>query len=580
MFALAMVSAVAWTLTIARLHRGARAGRAFPAPAPNAWTTLDAIVPSEETRDAVPWPLRVHDGWRASYGKLPLLRSHASVCRMPPIGVQVDAPFKSESAMGKIKRSYVCLRTSQCRGQDMEELWNRRVMKKYDTFKATYLFADTSVLNRLKKDDPETFDEIYSQKEGEIYISALDGGDAISGNKQRQLATKKRYTEKFGCEYNDLRIQPAQYTMNIPRECRNFFTLADALGDKAMWINKPTLGSGGVGITLHTGTKDFDDLRACKKPPKDQPANNKRIIQSYIKHPLLIHGKKFDMREYMFIASSYPYLLFYHRGYLRRAMINYDPNSSERTNFLTNTHYQSLVKNFELADHIWGFNRLQKYMADHYVAGAQYVSTILNSSIKKIMLFTFMSAREELVRRKGSFHLFGIDIMVDSELRTHLVEANGFPGYTWSRDFPTRTLVTTMLDLIIELHEAPHAFQKMTRGDTYGEFELIYSELEDGCSDVAYNPCVEFATFNTNLMKDTAKRVSEIHDTARRTMYRAKKQKERDRQKALDACRKQGVAVESKDCERIMYDNRRQRFVPYFTELRAWNAINVFVAGM
>jgi len=432
--------------------------------------------------------------------------------------------------MGKIKRSYVCLRfDKQCRGQEMEELWDRRYSKKYDTYQATFLMTDTTALNRLKRDDPELFEQVMWQREGEAYISALDGGDAISGNKAKQLSVKRGYAERFGCDYNSLRIQPAQYTMFRPKECRAFFQVTQRMGESAMWIMKPTLGSGGVGITLHTGTKEFEQFRKCLKAGKDMPNTNKFIIQEYVQHPLLIHDKKFDMRIYMLIASSNPYLIFYHKGYLRRAVLNYDDKSTSKTVFLTNTHFQSLEQQFELADHIWGWERFQKYLADNNVAGAHYVSTVLDSAIKKVILFNFWSARDELVRRKGTYHLFGLDFMIDDELRVHFIEANGFPGYTWSKDFPTRTMVTSLIDLIIELHESPQAFEHMTRGDTYGDFELLYNELEDGCSDVAYDPCIEFSKHNSVPMKAVAKKVALMHDAGRRTMFKAKKQKERDR---------------------------------------------------
>jgi hypothetical protein len=67
----------------------------------------------------------------------------------------------------------------------MEELWNRRYMKKYDTNTATFLMTDTTALNRMKRDEPSTFEEIMKLKEGEYYVSAFDGGDAISGNKAK-----------------------------------------------------------------------------------------------------------------------------------------------------------------------------------------------------------------------------------------------------------------------------------------------------------------------------------------------------------------------------------------------------------
>lgn len=55
--------------------------------------------------------------------------------------------------------------------------------------------------------------------------------------------------------------------------------------------------------------------------------------------------------------------------------------------------------------------------------------------------------------------------MIDDQLRVHFIEANGYPGFTWSKDFPTRKMVTEMFDLLLELHEAPAAFERMTQGD-------------------------------------------------------------------------------------------------------------------
>lgn len=191
-----------------------------------------------------------------------------------------------------------------------------------------------------------------------------------------------------------------------------------------------------------------------------------------------------------------------------------------------------------------------------------------------------MSAREELVRRKGSFHLFGLDFMIDDQLRVHFIEANGYPGFTWSKDFPTRTLVTTMFDMILELHEAPTAFEKMTVGDMYGAFELIYNELEDGCSEKMYNPCVEFASHNTNLMKERAAHVANLHDAARRTISKAKKQKEYDAAQALLSCKKANLAPNSAECQHLLRREREAKFAVIFEEMEHWELLNAFVAGM
>lgn len=553
-------------------------GYKFPSSSEEFWKETDSLVPSKFPREPVSWGT---DLWNAFGANMDIFKSRSQTCKTPSLEVQVDNPFRSENAIGKIKRSYVCLRFSkQCRGQAMEELWNRRYMKKYDTYIGTFLMTDTTALNRLKRDDEEEFKKLMQGAEGESYISAFDGGDAISGNKAKQLSTKLKYTEKFQCDYNSLNIQPPQFTMHHPTECRKFFSYAKQ-HPESFWIKKPILGQGGTGITLHTSIDDFEFLKGCTKPSSDSNDKSKKVIlQHYIKRPLLIHGKKFDIRVYMLVASSNPFFVFYHPGYLRRAMVNYKHDSTENSVFLTNTHYQSLEKNFELQDHIWGFERFQKYLSDHNVAGSQYVSTVLNSAIKKVLLFNFMSAKEELVRRKGSYHLFGLDFMIDDELRVHFIEANGYPGFTWSKDFPTRKMVTEMFDMLLELHEAPTAFEKMTQGDMYGDFELLFNELEYDCSEKLYDPCIEFANFNKDLLKEEAKQISFLHDTNRRTNYIARKQLEDDVKIAQKACVAANLDLGSPACAKLMRKERKAKFAKLFTDIEDWNTINKFVAGM
>ena len=59
-------------------------------------------------------------------------------------------------------------------------------------------------------------------------------------------------------------------------------------------------------------------------------------LYRYIHNPLLLNGKKFDIRAYMLIASTVPFLVLFHKGYARLCMGDYDINNKDLLTHLTN----------------------------------------------------------------------------------------------------------------------------------------------------------------------------------------------------------------------------------------------------
>lgn len=56
----------------------------------------------------------------------------------------------------------------------------------------------------------------------------------------------------------------------------------------------------------------------------------------YIINPLLLDGCKFDIRCYVLIACTMPYLVFYHPGYIRRSAKPYSNQDQNLITHLTN----------------------------------------------------------------------------------------------------------------------------------------------------------------------------------------------------------------------------------------------------
>ena len=79
-------------------------------------------------------------------------------------------------------------------------------------------------------------------------------------------------------------------TYLIPEEITE---LEEQLKKGGMYIAKPSAGSQGDGITIITKIKDIPLTTY----------NQEYVVQPYIDKPLLLEGKKFDLRLYVLVAS-------------------------------------------------------------------------------------------------------------------------------------------------------------------------------------------------------------------------------------------------------------------------------------
>lgn len=76
------------------------------------------------------------------------------------------------------------------------------------------------------------------------------------------------------------------------------------------------------------GGKGAQDGLATRSAPTCPPR--------YIQNPLLLDGKKFDVRSYLLIACAAPCMVFFSHGYARLTLGLYDPDSSDLSGHLTN----------------------------------------------------------------------------------------------------------------------------------------------------------------------------------------------------------------------------------------------------
>uniref|UniRef100_A0A0N5A8K9 Tubulin polyglutamylase ttll-4 n=1 Tax=Syphacia muris TaxID=451379 RepID=A0A0N5A8K9_9BILA len=187
-------------------------------------------------------------------------------------------------------------------------------------------------------------------------------------------------------------------------------------------IIKPPASARGTGITIASRARQI-------------PVNTSLVAQHYLERPLIINGAKFDLRLYVHIPCLDPLrIYFYKEGLVRFASVPSTP-SSYSNKFIHLTNY-SINKFAESAGERtspvpkWSLSELWCYMANDYdvpLLKRKIVDVIIKAVLacensirshqKKYSKFTFTS-----------HELYGMDILIDQDLKPWLLEVNISPS--------------------------------------------------------------------------------------------------------------------------------------------------------
>jgi len=306
-------------------------------------------------------------------------------------------------------------------------------------------------------------------------------------------------------------------TFTTERAGEKLAALAEAEAEpEAVWILKPSRGNGGKGIELVKGTEALKrflfppavDLAARVAPEEEAHEDNREqqpppaaspppvegwVVQRYIENPLLLQGRKFDIRAYCLVARTTPHLWFFHPGYCKVAFEPYDGSALDnRFMHLTNACVQKGHPQYgkELrGKHIWSLSEAEADVrgSGHWEGGEGSFWSHLHHEMKLVLAWLFRASVGMLERRKGYFDLWGVDFMVDSNFGLHLLEVNSNPAIFFDSSPTLEELVPRLLsstvDVVLEAQKprsdndgAPSAALDIGTAVPLGAFEPLIDE--------------------------------------------------------------------------------------------------------
>ncbi|KAH0785326.1 Tubulin-tyrosine ligase family protein [Histomonas meleagridis] len=196
----------------------------------------------------------------------------------------------------------------------------------------------------------------------------------------------------------------------------------------ALWIVKPSASSRGKGIHLLTN--------------HDTIPTSPGVVQYYIRNPLLVAKRKFDIRLYILVTSIEPLRIYMHSaGMARFATHEYKPDSSpddqhmHLTNFSLNKDDKEFIRSDGVHESIenskWSIGFFMQYCRSQGIDPTRLMKEFERISIATIiagMCEIKLKHKQVIPHHHTSYEMYGIDIMLDSDLNAHLIEINISPS--------------------------------------------------------------------------------------------------------------------------------------------------------
>ncbi|KAK7898992.1 hypothetical protein WMY93_019845 [Mugilogobius chulae] len=185
--------------------------------------------------------------------------------------------------------------------------------------------------------------------------------------------------------------------------------------------------------------------------------DSKWVAQKYIEKPFLVHGTKFDVRQWFLVTDWNPLTVwFYTKCYLRFSTQPFSLHSMDSSVHLCNNSIQ---------------RRLSPSEHRHPAIPKTTLGTVVVPEMKKALIYALLTAQDVMEPRKNSFELYGADFILDYDLHPWLIEINTSPTMAPSSPVTTRLCRAVQEDtirVVLDRRADPNAYT--------GHFNMIYRQ--------------------------------------------------------------------------------------------------------
>ncbi|XP_064634359.1 polyglutamylase complex subunit TTLL1-like isoform X2 [Lineus longissimus] len=268
---------------------------------------------------------------------------------------------------------------------------------------------------------------------------------------------------------------PADYNLFVEEFRKN---------PSSTWIMKPSGKACGVGIFL------INRLSQLKKWSRDSKTNTftapsskeSYVISRYIDNPMLIGGKKFDLRLYVLVTSFRPLKCYmYKLGFCRFCTVKYNANVNELDNMFVHLTNVSIQKHGREYNYMhggkWTTENLRMFIAGTH---GKEVADKLYDDIHWQIVHSLKAVSGVMANDRHCYEVYGYDIIIDDTLKPWLIEVNASPSLsatTSSDRIMKYKLISDVINIVIPPGDLPDVrWSKVPAKKNMGYFDVLYDE--------------------------------------------------------------------------------------------------------